>query len=253
MTREDDGRLRQFMSGAAQRFTNAQLAVSLDVDLRAYRAALESLKPNPSAAAVLASPMFRESRRRSMWHVWLSRPYRYKVDHYSAPGRLADMAGGNEAEYWQVFPAEGRFHTHGNAEAAAQDDSRSSYFHIWLPPAVAQLLDPGSIWVRPEGYAGDPTVTAVAEHDFIGRPAIAAEVNITDWATRGAGWSEILYAGDHYEILVDKSTGILLEVKSIFRSRTVSRCGIESLFLDGSTSAEFFEVGHWTDDSWSGA
>jgi len=110
---------------------------------------------------------------------------------------------------------------------------------------VSELLDPEFIWEEPEGYRDAPAIAPVGSSLILGRPAIAASLEITDWATRGIGWSETLFPAETYELTVDRETGILLSVISIYRSQPVSSCIIDSLAFGDSPGPEFFKVDKW--------
>jgi hypothetical protein len=244
--------LSGYITGADRRYRAMQLSVTQTVDLALYQSFLQRLQVNPSAQAALASPMFRESVRCSRWDVWLARPYRRKVDYYRPPDRLIEMAGGDETQYWQAFPASRTYYVTDKYEQFPADEAAAPwpYFRSWLPPAVSELIYPAFLWEQPEGYLSDPAVSATGSSTVLGREVIVASLKVTDWETRAVGWSETILPAESYELLIDKETGILLSTRSVSGGRLVSSVTVDKFAVDGTVDPGFFSIRNWIDKDW---
>jgi len=195
--------------------------------------------------------MFSEGSIESLWNAWISRPHRRKIDHFQPLGSLAEISGGDEKQYWYAFPGQKQYHII-EAQPPQGDESSAPwpFFRTWLPPVIAELLDPSFIWEEPEGYSSDPVISPVRSTVLLGRDAIIASLEVTDWMTRGVGWSETIFPADRYELVIDKATGILISVQCLVQSQRVSMCSVESLSLDIAIRPEFFKAYNWVGSDW---
>jgi hypothetical protein len=249
----DSHSLREFISGAERRFTNVHLAVRQEIDYDRYRDMLSQLGSNPSARAVLPSLAPPRSPVATQWRVWLSRPYRRKVDYFRPPGRLTEMAGGDAEHYWQAFPARKTYYVTpeaGPLPAEEAHDAGQPAFWQWLPPAVTQMLDPSFIWEIPEGYEKDPEITPAGPTTALGREALSASLAVGDWGTRAVTWSEVLLPAERYELIADKATGVLLQARGLAGGQEVSKCTVESIVFGIAADPNIFRVGRWVGQDW---
>ena len=244
--------LSSYIAEADRRYEAMHISVTQTVNLAIYKSVLKHWRMNPSTQATLASPMFRESVRRSHWNVWLSRPYRRKIDYYRPPGMLIEMTGGDESQYWQAFPASKTYHVTEKYEQLPADEASAPwpYFRTWLPPAVSELIYPAFIWEQPEGYRSDPVISVTGSAKVLNRDVIVASLDVADWETRAVSWSETIFPAEHQELLIDRETGILLRVRSMSGSRLVSSCTVDDIVFDDTVDPGFFSVLDWIGEDW---
>jgi hypothetical protein len=217
----------------APRFRTARITVRHWADRGAYREVLRRYAANAHVAAMLERaedlPSRWSSEEESVWRIWLERPFLFRVEEEWRAGTLTDISGGDARGGWQFIPSENRVYRKsgglttsvsrlGEGEATlaelAELDATSPLFRIPLHPIVAELLDPGELFLihvpgRPEVT---PRLDVLGPTTFLGREATRLRAVITDWARRAPMDSENLWVADDYELIADDATAVILRL-----------------------------------------
>lgn len=202
------------LRSAPERYRTIRVAVHHWADRSVYRRSLARFRQNDRVAAILSDPLFDgEGVAEAIWRVWLSRPYRRRVESFEPPSHLKEISGGNESGYWQYFPDDRRAHVFAASPPREKGDADHPWpqFTIWLHPIVAELLAPASLWIVPEGAVQPLRIEVLGSSRHLDRDVIRARLQVLDWGSRDL-WSENLWVADDYDILVDARIGILLRV-----------------------------------------
>lgn len=206
--------LESTLRSAADRFESIRLALYHREDRKIFVEAMRRFVSNPAVRAALDGQRRAGPSPRLIEHLWMveiSRPYSWRVSHYSPQDQLVGVSGGDPSEYWQWKPRAHRAYVH--QQSYPDDDWKDRRFLGWLPPAVAEFLDPSFLLRRVEGSRSQLTLDVVSGSVVSGRAAHEVRGSIFDWDSR-VPWSETIRVGSAYRIDVDQSLGILLRVGS---------------------------------------
>jgi hypothetical protein len=199
------------MRGAPGNFRDIRIAVSVRWNREGQLKAIERFKPLERR---LTDPEFpKRGHGETLWRVWMSRPFRRRIEHYSPPETLSMVSAADEYRSWFYFPSDraGNITRNTEVDDLAVDSLAAADFTTWLHPEVAELLDPSFIWAVWDDNHQDPTLEPLGSASHLNRPALRARLHVRDWETR-TDLGETLWVADDYELIVDEATGVLLRV-----------------------------------------